>query len=135
VALQKFIGGSLDLVADGYLTLRAANDIAVVGNGLQNALTNPPDGIRDELKTTRIVELVGSCDEANVTLVDEIGKGKALMLVLFGNRYHEAEIGADQLLPGLIGFTASGANGLGQFDFLLGRNHGNATNLDKVFVE
>jgi hypothetical protein len=135
VLLQELVRGSLDLVADGYLALRSANRVAIICYGLQDALANPPDGIRDKLKTTRIIKPVGSSDKAYISLVNEIGKGQALMLVLFSNRYHKTEIGCDQFLSGFVSFLASSAYGLRQFDFLLSRDHGYATNLDKVFVE
>ena len=87
---HECIGGILDLVADGNLALRAAHHTAIIGDGLKDTLTDPPDGIGDELESAGLVELVGGSNEAHIAFADKVDKGNALMLVLFGYGYNEA---------------------------------------------
>ena len=63
----------VDLVDRANLIEGQPDDTALLGDGLQDALTNPPDGVGDKLETSRLVELLGSLDEPHVTLVDEVG--------------------------------------------------------------
>ena len=72
VFLDECIGGILKLVTNGNLTLRPTYHIAIFCNSLKDALTNPPDSIRDKLKTTRFVNLVCSSDKTNITFVNQV---------------------------------------------------------------
>jgi hypothetical protein len=98
---------------------RHPHDAALLGQCLQNCLANPPHRVRDELDTLGLVEFVGRTNETEVALVDEIGKGDALILVLLGHRDHEAEIAADQLVQR---FTVTDTDPLRQADLLFLRD-------------
>ena len=101
VLLLKLAEHAADPVDGTCLVERYAHDTALFGNGLQNALTNPPYGIADEFEAACLVELLGSPDESQVSLVDEVGEGKPLVLVLFGNRDNKAKIGLGQAVKSL----------------------------------
>jgi hypothetical protein len=78
------------------------DDAALLRQGLKDGLTDPPHGIGDELDPLGLVELVRGPDQAEVPLVDQVGKRNALVLVLLGHRYDEAEVAAHQLVEGLL---------------------------------
>lgn len=48
-----------------------AHDVALLGDGLQNALANPPNGVRYELEASGLVEFLCSLDQSSVALADE----------------------------------------------------------------
>ena len=78
------------------------NDAALLREGLQNCLADPPHRIADELDAFGLVELMGGADETEVALIDEIGKRHPLVLILLRHRHHEPEVGADQLVERLL---------------------------------
>jgi hypothetical protein len=49
------------------------------------------------LKPSRFVETFGGFDQADVALVDQVGQTKPLVLVLFGDRHDEAQVGTGHL--------------------------------------
>src|SRR5437868_685745 len=51
-----------------------ANDSRLFRERLEDALTDPPDCVRDELDALRLVELVRCADESEVAFVDQIGE-------------------------------------------------------------
>src|SRR5256885_15713518 len=69
---------------------------------LFRSLADPPHRVRDELDPLRLVELVGGADQAKVAFVDQVGERHALVLVLLGDRHHEAEVRAHQLVERLL---------------------------------
>jgi len=75
---------------------RDAHDAALLGQRLQDGLPDPPHGVGDELDPLGLVELPRRADEADVSLVDEVGQRHALVLVLLGHRHHEAQVAAHQ---------------------------------------
>jgi hypothetical protein len=81
-----------------------SHDAGLLGQRLQNRLTDPPDGVGDELDALRLVELLRGAHESDVSLVDQVGERDALVLVALGDGDHEAEVRADQSLQG--GFVA-----------------------------
>ena len=64
----------LQLVEGSQLVARQAHNAAVLGDGLQDALTNPPHGIADELEATCLVEALGGLDQSHIAFVDEVGQ-------------------------------------------------------------
>ena len=70
VFLFDFIDLVIDFVERAHLVEGESDDAALLGDGLQDALTNPPHGIRDELESARLIEFLGSLDQADVTLVN-----------------------------------------------------------------
>ncbi|CUQ60640.1 Uncharacterised protein [Segatella copri] len=84
---------SVNLVNASHLVLRKAHKSALLGYGLQNALANPPYGVRDELKASGFIKLLCGFDKPHISFVDKIRQTDPVVLVLFGNRHHETEIG------------------------------------------
>ena len=76
-----------------HLVERKAHKSALLGYGLQNALANPPYGVRDKLKASGFIKLLCGFDKPHISFVDKIRQAEPLVLVLFGNRHHETEIG------------------------------------------
>jgi hypothetical protein len=75
---------------------------------------------------------VGRADEAEVTLVDEVGERHALVLVLLRHRDDEAEVAADQLVERL-GVTDTDA--LREPDLLLLRDQRVLADLAEILVQ
>ena len=88
--LLELAEGLIDFIEATYFIEGQAHDTALLGQRLEDRLTDPPNGVRDKFKTARFVEALGGLDEAEVTFVDEVGKAEALVLVLFGYRDDEA---------------------------------------------
>jgi hypothetical protein len=98
---------------------RDPHDPALLGQRLEDGLSNPPDGVGDELDALGLVELVGRADEAEVALVDQVGEGHALVLILLGHGNDESQVAADQLVESL---RFPDANPLRQVDLFLLRD-------------
>jgi hypothetical protein len=81
---------------------RDSDDATLLGEGLQDRLTNPPDGVGDELDPLGLVEFVSCPNEAEIPFVDQVRQGHALILVLLGHRDDESEVGSDQLVQSLL---------------------------------
>src|SRR5690606_29156330 len=111
---------------------RHAHDAALLGQRLQDGLPDPPDGVRDELDALRLVELVGGPDQAEVALVDQVAERHALVLVLLGDGYDEAEVGADELIER---FFVALADPLGQLDLVLALEQRIRADLLEVLIE
>ena len=75
---------------------------ALLGESLQNSLTYPPHGVTDELEPAGLVEALGRLDEADIALVNQVGKRETLVLILFGYRDYEAQIGFGQFFQGSL---------------------------------
>ena len=133
--LEECVGSILNLVADSNLTLGPANNAAVLCDSLKNALANPPNGIRYKLKTTRLVKLVGRCNQSDVTFIDKIYKWNALVLLLFGYRYHESKVRGDQFFFGFLSFLSTFLDGLGQFHLLIRGDQWHTTDLYEILIE
>src|SRR4051794_16459227 len=111
---------------------RHPDDPALLGQRLQNGLANPPDRVRDELDALGLVELVGGPDQTEVALVDQVGQGHALVLVLLGHRHDEAEVAADQLVERL---AISDPDTLRKADFFFLRDQRVLADFPKVLVQ
>ena len=72
--LLEFLYLVVDLRQGTHLIERQTYHAALLGNGLQNALTNPPHGIADELKTTRLVKFLSGLYKPDITLIYQIGQ-------------------------------------------------------------
>ena len=84
VLLLEFVDFVINLAQRTYLVQRQSDDTALLGNGLQDGLANPPYGIADELETACLVEFLCGLDQADVTLVNQVGQCQPLVLILFG---------------------------------------------------
>ena len=109
----------VDLIERAHLIERQAHDTRLLGQSLQDRLTNPPHGIRNELETPGFVELLRSLDKTEVSLVDQVGQTEALILILLGHRHDETQIGFGELLQCLL---VTLLDSLGKFHLLLNRN-------------
>ena len=124
--------GLVDLVERADLVQRQTHDTRLLGQSLENRLTNPPHRIGDELEATGFIELLGGLDQTEVTLVDQVRKAQTLVLVLFGDRDHEAKIRLGQFFEGLlIAFLDS----LGEFHLLFHRDELLLADFLEIFVQ
>ena len=81
---------------------------------------------------TLMLEFLGGFDEAEVALVDKVGEGEALILILLGHGHDKAQVGAHEAVErALVAFAYL----LGQFYLLVGRHHGLASDFLEVFVK
>ena len=135
VFLNKFIRGILNLVADGNLALRPAYNTAIFGYRLKNALTNPPDSVRDKLESACLIKLVGCSDKAKITFINQVREGNALMLILLGDGNNETKIRCHQFFLCFFSFLSSLPDYLGEFDLLIRSDHRHTAYLYKVSVE
>src|SRR5439155_1526883 len=104
----------------------------LLGERLEDRLTDPPHGIGDELDPLGLVELVGRPDQPEVALVDQIREGDALVLVFLGDGDDEPEVGADQLVQRLLVLRL---DALGQRDLFLARNQRILADLAEVLIQ
>src|SRR6185437_6350617 len=100
--------------------------------GLQDRLADPPDGIGDELDALRLVEFVGGANESEVALVDEIGEGDALVLILLRHRDDKAQVGANERVQGLLVIDP---DSLRQLDLILPRDQRIDADIAEVLVQ
>ena len=75
----------IDLAQCTALVERESHDAALLSDGLEDALTDPPDGIGNEFESTRLVKFLSSLHQSDVALVDQVGKRQTLVLVLLGH--------------------------------------------------
>ena len=132
VLLLKLVEHLVDLVVGAHLVERHFHDAALLGNGLQNALANPPHGIGDKLETSGLIESFGSLDESHVALVDEVGEAHTLILILLGHRNNKAQIGFRETFQSL---TVALPDALRQFHFFFGSQQFLMTDFLQVLVE
>ena len=111
---------------------RDADDPALLRQRLQDRLANPPDRVGNELDSLGLVEFMGGADQPEVPLIDQIGKGDALVLVLLGYRDDEPKIAADQLVERLF-FTH--ADALGQANLFVLRNQRVLADFAQVLIQ
>src|SRR5882724_3108055 len=98
----------------------------------EDRLADPPHGVRDELHALVRVELPGRREQPDVPLADQVGKGQATVLVLLGDRDHEAQVALHQLLHRLL---VAGAHLPGERDLLLLSKEGRLGHLVEILVE
>src|SRR4029453_17644456 len=71
---------------------------AMLGYGVCDGLSNPPYRIRDNLHAARRIEALDRMDQANVSLVDEVGKREAVAEIPAGHAHDVAQITHDEFL-------------------------------------
>ena len=87
---------------------------------MQNALTYPPHGIRDELEASCFVKLLGGFNQAEIALIDQVVKCESLILILFSHTDNEAQIGTCQTVECGLPIGATTVNTLCEFYLLVG---------------
>ena len=121
----------VDLVDGADLVQRQTNNTRLLGQRLQNGLTNPPNSVRDEFETTGLIETLRSLDQTEIALVDQVGKAKSLILILLGYRNHKTEVGLGEFFQrSLVAlFDLSG-----QLHLFFSRNQLHFSNIMQIFV-
>src|SRR5690625_2468368 len=79
---------------------RDADRARLVGDCAVHGLTDPPGGVRGELETAPVVELLDCTDEALVAFLHQVKEAHASATILLRNGDHEAQVGLDQVLAG-----------------------------------
>ena len=90
VLLLELVDFVINLAQRAHLIQRQTHNAALLGNGLQDALANPPNSVRNEFETTSLVKFLCGFNQSNVTLIDEVCECESLMLVLLGNGHHKS---------------------------------------------
>ncbi len=91
--LLKLVQLTVYLVDASHLVEGQAHDSALLSYSLQDALSNPPYGVGDELESTCFVKLLCGFDQSDVSLIDEVGKAESLVLVLLRHGDNKSQIG------------------------------------------
>src|SRR5439155_22681191 len=98
----------------------------------EDRLADPPHGVGDELHSLVRVELPGRREQPDVPLPDQVGEGQTPVLVLLGDRDHEAQVALHQFLHRLL---VAGAHLAGERDLLLLGEQWGLRHLVEVLVE
>jgi hypothetical protein len=78
-----------------------ADGARLIRYGARDGLPDPPRGVRGELVSARVVELLHGADEAQIALLDEVQEQQAASHVPFGYGHHQSEVGLRELAFGL----------------------------------
>ena len=84
--LFKLAERLVDFVERANFVQRQSHNTALLGQGLEDALTNPPNGIRNELETTGFVKTLCGFDKAQVAFVDKVRQAKSLIQMCIRDR-------------------------------------------------
>jgi hypothetical protein len=82
------------------LVERDAHGARLLGERLQDCLTNPPDRVRDELHALVRIELANGLEQSFVADRDELTQVEPVALVLLHVGDHEPEVRGHQALGG-----------------------------------
>ena len=113
--LDQHAGGAGQLVDGLDHVHRDADGARLVGDGAGDRLADPPGGVGGELVAAAVLELVHRLHQADVALLDQVEELQAAVGVLLGDGDHQAQVGDDQLLLGLVGLPLA-APDLGEQD-------------------
>ena len=130
--LAQRLGRANDLREIRRAVERHPHGAALPGQGREDGLADPPDGVGDELHALVRIELPGSREQPHVALPDQIGQGQAAVLVLLGHRDHEPQVALGQLLHGLL---VAGADLTGERNLLRRGQQGRLAHLVEVLVQ
>ena len=84
------------------LTHRWYGDSALLGQCLENGLSNPPNGVGDELEATGFVKTLRALHQAHIALGNEFGQAQAVVSILPCDADDETQITFDDLLAGVF---------------------------------
>ena len=73
----------------------------LVGDSTRDGLTDPPCGVRGELKALLVVELLDGANQTEVALLDQVQEQHAATDIALGDGDDQAQVGADERLLGL----------------------------------
>jgi len=125
----------IDLAQGTTLVQRQAHDTALLRDGLQDALANPPYGIGDEFETTSLIKFLSSLYQSDISLIDQVSQRQTLMLILLGYGNDKAEVGSHQTLLCSLALRTALTDGLCQFNLFINGHEGLTTDLHKVLIE
>ena len=75
----------------------------LVGDSARNGLTDPPRGVRGELKALLVVELLDGADQTEVALLNQVQEQHAATDIALGDGDDQTKVCADERL---LGFEA-----------------------------
>src|SRR6266540_4949237 len=101
-SLLELMRGALDLADRLAHMHRQPYSAALIGDRAGDRLADPPRCIGGKFMTFRIIELLDRAHQANITLLDQIHHGQAIGRIFLSDRDNQAQVGLDQMLPGLI---------------------------------
>ena len=91
-----------DELVDGLDHVHGNTDgTGLVGDSTRDGLTDPPRGVRGELKALLVVELLDGADQTEVALLDQVQEQHAATDIALGDGDDQAQVGADERLLGL----------------------------------
>ena len=91
-----------DELVDGLDHVHGNTDgTGLVGNRTRDGLTDPPRGVRGELKALLVVELLDGANQTEVALLDQVQEQHAAADIALGDGDDQAQVGADERLLGL----------------------------------
>ncbi len=122
----------VDFIQRTYFVQGQTYDTALFGQGLQNALANPPNGVGNEFKTARFVETLGCFNQTQVAFVDQVRKAKSLILILFCNRNNKTQVGFGEFFEG---YLVALLDAFGEVYFFFGGEKIHFTNFLKILFE
>src|SRR5881397_4227830 len=130
--LPEILGSAHDAGQIGGPVQRHAHCPALPGERREDRLADPPHGVRDELDALVGIELARRGEQTDVALADEIGEWQPAVLILLGDRNHEAQVALDELLHRLL---ITRADLPGERDLLLLRQQRSLRDLVQVLIE
>src|SRR5665213_1096257 len=101
-------GGASDLVHRLDHVNRNADRAGQVRDRAGNGLADPPGCVGREFVAALVIEFVDGPHEADVAFLDQIQELQAAVGVLLPNRYHQTQVGLDQLGLGVLGHAFTG---------------------------
>ena len=72
----------------------------LIGDRAGDRLPDPPRGVRGELVTLAVLELLHRLDQADVALLHQVEEMQPAVGVLLGDAYHQPQVGLDQTILG-----------------------------------
>ena len=78
------------------------NRAGLIGDRPRDGLTDPPGGVRAELKAAAVFVFIDRTHQAGVAFLDQIQKAEAAIAILFGNADHEPQVSAGELTFDLL---------------------------------
>ena len=124
--------GGLDLEHGRDLVARDANDAALLGERIEDALSHPPDGVGNELEAFGVVKPARRLDQAGIGFGHEVLERQPEILVLLGHGDAKPQVGHDELVDGAAVAVEDPGRQLG---FAIGVDHGEFLHLGEVAFE
>ena len=111
---------------------RQPDGLGLVGQGALDGLLDPPGAVGGELAALGRVEALDGLHQADVAFADQVQQRQADAFVVAGDLHHQAQVGLDHLLAGLLVALLDAG---GQLDFLLRRQQFDLADLAQVKLD